>query len=114
MEKYDSAVHVFVMYTIKEERKELRDAFYAKLVETFGINPVLDKLNESSYVLRGIERGAAIDKLMAIVKEIQKNEPLNSKEDFIDLYCSGICANYTTNDKEAHDNVIRTIIYPRN
>lgn len=114
MEKYDSAVHVFVMYTIKEERKELRDTFYAKLVETFGIDPVLDKLNESSYVLRGIERGAAIDKLLAIVKEIQKNEPLNSQEDFIDLYCSGIRANYTTNEKEAHDNVIRTIIYPRN
>lgn len=114
MEKYDSAVHVFVMYTIKEERKELRDAFYSKLVDTLGVNPVLDKLNESSYVLRGVERKAAIEKLLAIVEEIQKNESLNSQEDFIDLYCSGIHANYTTNEKEAHDNVIRTIIYPRN
>lgn len=113
MEKYDSIVHLFVMYTIKEERKGLRDDFYTKLVETFRINPDQDKLNESAYRIREVERGYAISKLIAIVNEIQENEKLNPEEDFIDLYCSGICANYTKSEKEAHDNVISTAIYPR-
>ncbi len=113
MEKYDSVVHLFVMYTIKEGRKELRDDFRAKLIETFGVNPDEDKLNESAYLLRGVERGNAISKLIAIVDEIQENGTLNCEEDFIDLYCSGIRANYTKSEKEAHDNVIRTAIFPR-
>lgn len=113
MEKYDSVVHLFVMYTIKEERKELRGDFRTKLIETFGVNLDQDKLNESAYLLRGVERSYAMSKLTEIVNEIQENEKLNPKEDFIDLYCSGIRANYKEREKEAHDNMIRTNIYPR-
>ena len=111
MEKFDFVEHLFVMYTIGEERKDLRDAFYNKLIEELSINPEEDKLNESAYRIRGFERGDAIGRLLAIVREIQ--ESLNPQEDFIDLYCSGIRANYTNSEREAHDNVIRTAIYPR-
>lgn len=111
MEKFDFIEHLFVMYTIGEKRKDLRELFYNKLIEELSINPEKDKLNESAYRIRGIERGVAIDKLLAIVQEM--DESLDPKEDFINLYCSGIRANYTNSEKEAHDNVIRTAIYPR-
>ena len=113
MERYDSVVHFFVMYTISDERKELRQKFYEKLIEEFSVNPQNDKLNESAYRIRNVERGEAISRLLSIVKDVQNEEHLNTQEDFIDLYCSGIRANYKEKEKDAHDNVIRTAIYPR-
>ena len=111
----ESIVRFIVMYTIKENhKKNLRESFRTMLIEEFNLDTENDKLNESAYQIHETDRTAIFSRLNKIIQKTQIEEPLFD-DDFIDLYCSGIVANYGKRDnKVAYQNIIQHRVFPSN